>query len=271
MFVHLCLVVLLHAVVQSNGQSCGRMLADFTTQGRIVGGEPADDYAWPWQVYITLGGSFICGGTLIDRQYVLTAAHCVIGQSSNPSDYLVRVGAHNMASSGYYTGTVYSVRSLYVHQNYVSAEGGYDIAIFRLYYDVQLSSTVNIVCLPPSSDFYIPNFQDLVITGFGLTSEGGRLPYVLQQAVIQQLPTCSQVYQRFYSSAQVCAGVSQGRVDTCQGDSGGPLVYQPRQSKTWYIVGITSYGIGCARAYYPGIYTRVSAYLDWINAVLAQR
>jgi len=244
------------------------MRAYFSTDGRIVGGETAPDYAWPWQVFITLRGSFICGGTLIDTQHVLTAAHCIIGQSNNPSDYLVRVGAHNMASSGYYTGTVYSVQRLFVHQNYISAENGYDIAILRLYYDVQLSATVNIACLPPSADFYIRMYEPLAITGFGLLNEGGRLPYQLQQATIQQLPSCSNVYANFYPSAQICAGVQDGTVDTCQGDSGGPLVYQPRRSNQWYIVGITSYGNGCARPYYPGVYTRVSAYLSWIQQTL---
>jgi secreted trypsin-like serine protease len=257
-------------VINAQQRACGTMQSFFSTDSRIVGGETAANYAWPWQVYIALRGSFTCGGTLIDARHVLTAAHCVVGQSNDANDYLVRVGAHTM-SQGYYSGTTYPVSDVYAHGNYVSAENGYDVAILRLSYEVTGSDTVNIICLPPSSNFYIPMYQPVVITGFGLTSEGGSLPYTLQQAIIQLLPTCSNVYGGYDSNTQICAGIQGGGRDTCQGDSGGPLVYQPRRSSQWYIIGITSYGNGCARDGYPGIYTRVSAYLGWIQQIIGQK
>ena len=212
----LAFIVLLQFVSQfTAGQRCGTMNSYFSPYSRIVGGEPASNYAWPWQVYITVRGSFTCGGTLIDRQHVLSAAHCVVGISNRPSDYLIRVGAHNMVQQGYYSGTFYRVAAIFVHERYTSAEYGYDISIMRLATPVDLSDTVNMVCLP-SAGFNIPTYSPVVITGFGLTSEGGRMPYTLQQAIIEILPTCPQVYS-FSSYTQVCAGLLRGGKDTCQG------------------------------------------------------
>jgi len=70
-------------------------------------------------------------------------------------------------------------------------------------------------------------------------------------------------------STQICAGIQTGGRDTCQGDSGGPLVYNPKGTKQWVLIGITSYGNGCARYNYPGIYTKVAAFLPWIEQKIA--
>ncbi|CAF2906428.1 unnamed protein product [Rotaria sp. Silwood2] len=235
-------------------RTCGTMRSFFSTESRIVGGAAASEFAWPWQVYITLNGMFICGGTLIDRQYVLTSAHCVAGVlSNNTNNLLVRVGAHYMIREGYYSGTNYRVSMKYMHENYYHPEYGHDIAILRLVNLVNLSDTVNVICLPTSTDFNVSMYQPVVITGFGLLSEIGYVPYRLHQAVVQVLPTCGYAYRWFNSTLQICAGLLAGGRDTCQGDSGGPLVYKPRRTDQWILIGITSYGYGCARYFYPGI------------------
>lgn len=202
---------------QQQTRPCGTMQSYFSADSRIVGGETASAFAWPWQVYITSQGQFKCGGTLIDRQHIVTAGHCIIGVSSNVKDFLVRVGAHNMVQQGYYSGTFYRVDAIFVNENYVSAEYGYDIAIMRLARPVDLSDTVNVICLPPSANFKVPLYVPVVITGFGLTSEDGSLPYTLQQAIIQLLPNCGDAYSSFNSATQVCAGLPDGGKDTCQG------------------------------------------------------
>ena len=280
------LLVLLFPLVnaQQSARLCGTMLPAFSTNSRIVGGEPAEDGAWPWQVSISVNGRFICGGTLVSQQHVITAGHCIVGLGDSAGDFYVRVGAHNNGQ-GYYSGTVYRAANVDVHERYVSAQYGFDIAVITLPNRVPLSDTVNVACLPTSTNFFVPMYSPLVITGFGLTSEDGSLPYSLQQAIIQQLPSCANAYSGFSQTVQVCAGLQGGGRDTCQGtrrchtdranlltswflflgDSGGPLIYQPARSNQWTLVGITSYGNGCARYNFPGVYTRVSAYLSWIQ------
>ena len=215
----LLLLILPLIDAQQITRACGTMQSFFSTDSRIVGGDLASEYAWPWQVYLSVKGQFLCGGTLIDRRHVVTGAHCITGQSDNANDYLVRVGAQNMARQGFYAGTVYRVSKIFIHENYVNAVNGYDIAIIRLATSVDLSDTVNVICLPPSASFAVPNYQPVVITGFGLTSEGGSLPYTLQQAIIQVLPTCGRVYASFDDKSQVCAGLQGGGRDTCQGNT----------------------------------------------------
>ena len=87
----------------------------------------------------------------------------------------------------------------------------------RLSQPVDISDTVNVICLPPDNNFNPPTNTEVVITGFGLTSEGGRFPYTLQQAIIQLLPNCPNVYSPFDFGRQICAGLPGGGADTCQG------------------------------------------------------
>jgi len=253
---------------QQQARPCGTMRSYFSTESRIVGGEAASDYAWPWQVYITYKGQFICGGTLVDKRHVVTAGHCIL--SNNAKDFRVRVGAHSMVRRGY-LGTLYRVSSVNRNENYADAENGYDIAIISLAYPIGVSDTVNVICLPTDSNLNVPTYSPVVITGFGLTTEDGSLPNTLQQAIIQLLPACNDAYPSFNSATQLCAGLQGGGKDTCQGDSGGPLIYQPHKSEQWVLIGITSYGNGCARVNYPGVYTKVSSYLDWIKQTIAKQ
>ncbi|CAF0951522.1 unnamed protein product [Didymodactylos carnosus] len=241
----------------NNKQQCGQMKSFFDS--KIVGGNRASRYAWPWQAVINVQGQFTCGGTLIDVRHVVTAAHCISGVSSVPSDYTVRVGAHNIDSnSNDYTGIAYQVVRLFVNERFRDVEYGYDIAILRLQYAVPLSDFVNIICLPTPS-YPTPDYTSVIITGFGVTSENGVLPNTLQQANIQVLPDCVDAYDNFNNDRQICAGLSAGGRDTCQGDSGGPLQLIDKYGR-WTLVGITSYGEGCARIDYPG--NSVSAILD---------
>lgn len=215
----LLLLILFIPVInaQQKPRLCGTMRSHFSPYSRIVGGTTAAEYAWPWQVYITLKGMFVCGGTLIDPQHIITGAHCVVGKSNNTNDILVRIGAQNMIREGHYSGKLYRISAKFVHDKYMAPEYGNDLAILRLQYSVNMTDTVNNVCLPNSVDYNIAMYQYVVITGFGLVSERGYLPYRLQQAVVNVLPTCPYVYKWFNGTNQICAGLFGGGRDTCQG------------------------------------------------------
>lgn len=141
-----------------------------------------------------------------------------------------------------------------------------DIALIKLSQPVVFNEMTNCVSLPSSSNDEVKEKEPLVISGFGTLKEGGTASFNLMMAGIsKQAPsTCQRTYKNFNAKKMICAGLLQGGVDSCQGDSGGPLVYQVTE-KPSVIVGITSFGAGCARKGFPGVYTEVSQYLDWIN------
>ncbi|CAF1477615.1 unnamed protein product, partial [Rotaria magnacalcarata] len=198
--------------------------------------------------------------------WILTAAHCVSGVSA--SQVTIYAGSNTR-----FSGQSRVATSITVHPSYVSSTKVNDIALIQLGTPLTMSSSsVSAICIPavssttltagewPSSGLYV------VAVGWGTLQEGGSSSATLQQVTVQtvdyQASTCSPLlYNR---QLQFCAGVSGGGKDTCQGDSGGPLMMFTT-SNQWVLVGLTSYGIGCARAAYPGVYTRVAYYQDWIR------
>ena len=107
------------------------------------------------------------------------------------------------------------------------------------------------------------------VVGWGATRENGRQQRYLRFASVPSVPdgTCAAVY-RFVASDMMCAGnLRTGGVDTCEGDSGGPMLRRDAAGR-WLQVGIVSWGVGCARPGYPGVYTRVSAFAGQIQAAV---
>ncbi|EGW04466.1 Transmembrane protease, serine 4, partial [Cricetulus griseus] len=143
-----------------------------------------------------------------------------------------------------------------------------DIALIKLQVPLTFSDTVRPICLPFSDEELIPG-TPLWVIGWGFTEQnGGSMSDVLLQASIQLIDStrcnAEDAYQGEVTSEMVCAGTPQGGVDACQGDSGGPLMYH---SGHWQIVGIVSWGYGCGSPSTPGVYTKVSAFLNWIYNV----
>nr|XP_015194905.1 PREDICTED: serine protease 33-like [Lepisosteus oculatus] len=251
-------------MVGTDAQSsvCGR--APLNT--RIVGGQSALEGYWPWQASLQLRGSHSCGGSLINNQWVLSAAHCFAG-SSVPSSWMVYLGwlKLSLASTN---GVAKSVQQIIVHPSYNPTTFNNDVALLKLSSSVSFTSYIQPVCLADSgSSFYTGT--SCWVTGYGTTAEGGSLP---QQGALQevQLPVIGNQECRCLNSEynitsnMICAGLRQGGKDSCQGDSGGPLV--SKQSSVWVQAGIVSFGQGCARPNLPGVYTRVSQYKAWIQA-----
>ncbi|EFX80463.1 hypothetical protein DAPPUDRAFT_188210 [Daphnia pulex] len=208
---------------------------------RIVGGVDAAKNAWPGIVGLRMKGRFFCGGSLIAPTKILTAAHCLTGiKRADIPNLTVDLGMHVQSPS--------------------DAQAN-DIAIITLSSPVTYTSTISPVCLANSNDQFAD--QEATIIGWGTTSEGGSLPSVLQQATVKVTANaqCKTSYSTLAAS-MLCAA-APGK-DTCQGDSGGPLLVRSAPGSQWTQAGIVSFGVGCARPEFPGVYTRVSSHGRWI-------
>lgn len=224
---------------------------------KIVGGEPASTAEYPWVVYLTdPGGNQFCGGTLAAADKVVTAAHCVAGSAPRIT---VVAGRDDKSSND---GTEADVRDVWVHPGFQNASTGSDIAVLTL--DRELTQSPLPLATQQDAGLYEPGKATTVL-GWGTTTEGGSPSRTLRQAhpPISSDQDCSNAYGGQYDpAAMVCAGLPEGGEDSCQGDSGGPLVADGR------LIGIVSWGNGCARPGTPGVYTRVSTYHDEVQAQL---
>ena len=227
---------------------------------RIVGGENAKIEQHPWQVALQMKGAFVCGGSLIAERWVLTAAHCFT--TRRPEDWQVKAGVTNYASGGAGTPVVRVI----IHPQYHQPTHEHDIALMKL-----KAKTKGRVIARAPADMTMPAGQPLEVTGWGHTSEGGEIAKVLQKANVPHADSAAcnarEAYDGTIRSGMMCAGQKEGGVDSCKGDSGGPLVWRTADGPV--LVGVVSWGIGCARKLKYGVYTRVSAYSDWIAKELA--
>jgi trypsin len=227
----------------------------------IVGGELAVAGEYPFIVSLqSSSGSHFCGGTLVNGNTVVTAAHCSVGQSA--SAVQVRAGSLKRNTGG----TVSRVSRITVHPSYSSSTYSNDVAVWKLSTTIPTSSTVSYASLAASGSDPASG-SSASVAGWGTTSSGGSsLPVDLRRVTVPIISraTCQSQYgTSAVTTSMVCAGLNTGGKDSCQGDSGGPLV---DSSKT--LIGIVSWGNGCALANYAGVYARVGSLRTWIDSQL---
>ncbi|KFQ28093.1 Transmembrane protease serine 6, partial [Merops nubicus] len=139
-----------------------------------------------------------------------------------------------------------------------------DVALLQLDHPVIFSPVIQPICLPAPSHFFEPGLH-CWITGWGALKEGGYVSNVLQKVDVQliQQDICSEAYHYMISPRMLCAGYHTGKKDACQGDSGGPLACK-EPSGRWFLAGLVSWGMGCARPNHYGVYTRITQVLGWM-------
>ncbi|XP_071451047.1 venom protease-like [Hetaerina americana] len=250
------------------------------THFRVVGGTEAKLGAWPWLAALgyrnvkdpNAGPRFLCGGALISRRHILTAGHCVHRRKDL---YFVRLGEHDIESDndGAFPIDINIVEKT-MHPNYNPTSYQNDIAILTLQYPVKSTLAIHPICLPDTQELrsmtYVRNYP--FVAGWGAVKFNGPSSSSLMEL---QLPVvepsrCKNAYSNFKTTViddkVLCAGFARGGKDACQGDSGGPLMW-PRGDQ-YYVIGVVSYGFRCAEPGYPGVYSRVTAFLDWIESVI---
>ncbi|KAF8791066.1 Trypsin-1 like protein [Argiope bruennichi] len=246
----------------------------------IVGGRDADKGEFPWQVSIQRhfeknnGIYHICGGTIIAKDWVLTAAHCIRISKilkyrivAGTNDLLDENKVRSLSESSY---SVHKVFDAYVHEAFSTQTLQNDIALLKVEPSFDLDRSdgmLKAACLPPP---HHEPYGYAVVSGWGTMKEGSRVIPTKLQAVAVPIITdnaCRKAYGKAIVETMLCAGYEEGMRDSCQGDSGGPLVQKSGYGPA-SIVGVVSWGQGCARPKFPGVYTQVSYYIDWINRII---
>merc|ERR1712168_163926 len=230
---------------------------------KIVGGEEAEPHEFPWQVSLRRKSDnfHFCGGSVLNENTVISAAHCtVIWESAD--EVVVVAGEHDKTVDEGTEQTV-DVSKLTVHENYQQGHAfENDIALWSLAAPLEMNEFVAAVPLPTQGQ---DSQGSCTVTGWGTLSSSGSTPNVLMKVDVPVVSdgTCRLEYPFSIADSMICAGET-GK-DSCQGDSGGPMICYNADG-SGYLGGIVSWGRGCGGIYSPGVYTEVSYFVDWLAA-----
>ncbi|XP_055904067.1 trypsin-1 [Eupeodes corollae] len=271
------------------GIECQKSFSSLSCQGprnpKIVGGSQAGKNELPYIVSLTRRGGHFCGASILNERWLLTAGHCVCNGLNNlmkPAQIQGVIGLHSISDylngiqSRNFQPSQIQFRTIVTHPGYDCSHVKNDIALLEVTRPITFNEQIKPTCL--SVDIDGRNFEDdyATVSGWGWTNENqgnGDRADILQKATVQiwNNDICERSYQtngkrsNFIAETQMCAGFVNGGIDSCWADSGGPLV-----TKDNLLVGVVSTGIGCARPGLPGIYTRVSKYIGWMEQVMSR-
>ncbi|XP_073948009.1 proclotting enzyme-like isoform X3 [Choristoneura fumiferana] len=280
----------------NNAQAqCGKVIRN-NPNPLVVNGRPTLEGQWPWQIALyhtqTVDNKYICGGTLVSRRHVITAAHCVTRKGSsrivNPNTLTVFLGKHNLRTSveGVQIKLVSDIR---VHPSYNASSYSRDVSVLKLREQVRYTDFVRPACLWPDNEIDLSNVigKKGSVVGWGFDDKGlateeltlVEMPVVDQETCIRSY---SEFFARFTSEYTYCAGYKDGTIDertgtrksssVCNGDSGGGMVFLMRNS--WFLRGLVSLSVArqneyrCDPTHYV-VFTDLAKFLPWIRQNIA--
>nr|XP_057945524.1 chymotrypsin B-like [Doryrhamphus excisus] len=236
---------------------------EVTGYARIVNGEEAVPHSWPWQVSLQQSNGFhFCGGSLINENWVVTAAHCNVR-----TYHRVIAGEHDKGYGSNEAVQTLRPAKVFTHPKWNPRTINNDIALIKLSTPARLGTNVSPVCLAESTDSFAPSMT-CVTSGWGLTRYNApSTPNKLQQAALPLLSNeqCKRHWGSNISDVMICAG-GDGAT-SCMGDSGGPLVCE--KDNAWTLVGIVSWGSSRCSTSTPAVYARVTELRAWVDQILA--
>lgn len=247
-------------------------------KSEIVGGEPTIPLEFPWMVSIRMKEPIhgykdhICGGSIINDQHVMTAAHCVTLEDTTAENFVVVVGEQNINVPDP-TEERIDVQEITVHEGWDPVLLNNDYAILKLNRSLDFKGKekdIMPICLPKPYEVFTG--QICTASGWGVTMNGGQVPNPALLKVdipVIRLATCKRDYKEVsdvYRNTMICAGYRTGGKSTCQGDSGGPLQCKSKNGR-YVLAGMTSWGQICAAPKEPTVFSRVASQLPWIKKV----
>jgi len=252
-------------------------------QARIVGGTVAEVNEYPWMVSLLLVGEHNCGGSLISSSWILSAAHCTKGSrkingivynKSDPKSYVASLGEHDRSTNNEADHIIREISRIVNHPDHwrlVPRTNDFSLLKMSQKVDFSIHQHIRPICLPRNDD---NTYEDVVATttGWGTTKWGGSKSLVLREVDVNVLSNKVCVDDYGYikgeiSEQMLCANVQGGGKDACNHDSGGPLITRGPDEENYELIGVTSWGVKCALADYPGVYARVTKQLDWISEI----
>ncbi|XP_034858818.1 coagulation factor VII isoform X2 [Mirounga leonina] len=242
-------------------------------QGRIVGGQVCPKGECPWQAVLKVDGALLCGGTLLDAAWVVSAAHC-FETVKNWRNLTVVLGEHDLGEDEGEEQERHITRVI-IPDKYIPRKTNHDIALLHLSRPVTFTDHVVPLCLPEKafSERTLASVRFSTVSGWGQLLDRGATAIQLMAIDVPRVMTqdCQEKSRRREGSPTItenmfCAGYLDGSKDACQGDSGGP--HATKFQGTWYLTGIVSWGEGCANEGHFGVYTRVSQYIEWMRRLM---
>ena len=270
-----CVLALVVAVARPALAGAERL--DPANYDAIIGGVDARPGAWPFQVALLEAGagnnyqSERCGGTLVDRFHVVTAAHCVYREQ--PKNLLVLTGTQSLATAA--GGTRHKIAQIKVHPSYDDETQDYDVAVITLTTPAAGIAFFAELLTPAQESTLAATGEKAFVIGWGSTiPSGGGYPIKLKQVMVPIFARtdCNDrnSYDGEVSARMICAGYPAIKRDSCDGDSGGPLIVRDNQGRWRMQAGIVSWGaFPCAALNQPGVYSRVAVLSPWIRTVIS--